>query len=62
MKTPLEKACTHSTQKRSDKADSLFTIKRFQEEGVPRSIFYQILRRKEDGISAEKQNVSGKYG
>ena len=33
MKIHLENACSHSTQKHSDKADS-FTVKHFQEEGV----------------------------
>ena len=40
-------------KKHSDKAD-FFTAKHFQEEGVPRSTLYQISRRKEDGISAER--------
>ena len=55
MKTPLENACTHSTHK----VDS-FTVKNFQEEGVLRSTLYQILRRKEDGFSAERQGGSGR--
>ena len=45
MKTPFQ-------EKHSDKADS-FTVKHFQEEGVPRSTLYKILRRKEDGISTK---------
>ena len=59
MNTPLENACTHSTQKHSDKADS-FTVKHFQEEGVPRSTLYQTLKPKEDGISAARQCGSGR--
>ena len=49
-KTSQENACTHSTQKHSDKVDS-FTVKHFQEDSVPRSTLYQTLRQKEDEIS-----------
>ena len=38
----------------SDKADT-FTLKPLQKEGVSRSTLYRILRRKEDGIPAERQ-------
>ena len=43
----------------SDKADS-FTIKHFQEEGVPRSTLYQILRRKKRWNLSRKQSGSGR--
>ena len=52
---------THSTQKHFDKSDS-FTVKHFQEEGVPRPTLFKNLKRKEDpkGISTERQCASGR--
>ena len=47
MKTPLENACTYSTQKRFDKAHC-FAVRHFQEKDVPRSTLSQILKRKEE--------------
>ena len=59
MKTLFEKLLYAFQVKHSDKTDS-FTVKNFLEEGVPRSILYQILRRKVDGIPTERQRGSGR--
>ena len=49
----------HSGQKHLDKANS-FTLKHFQEVGDPRLTWCKILKRKEDGFSAERQKGSGR--
>ena len=35
----------------------LFTLNHFAAEGVPRSALFDILKRKEDGISSERQRA-----
>ena len=37
-----------------------FTVNHFEAEGVPRSTLFDILKRKEDGISSERQSGSGR--
>ena len=37
-----------------------FTVNHFEAEGVPRSTLFYILKRKEDGISSERQSDSGR--
>ena len=63
MKIALENACMHSTQKHFNKAN-FFTLSRkrwslinfgFKDEKQSK-----IFRRKEDGISAERQSGSGR--
>ena len=46
-------------EKHCDKSKT-FTVNHFEAEGVPRSTLLDILKRKEDGISSERQSGSGR--
>ena len=46
-------------EKHCDKPKT-FTVNHFAAEGVPRSTLFDILKRKEDGISSERQSGSGR--